>query len=63
MIFTRAEAAAYLGLSIRSLITVERHFGLVGSIPAGKEKLYWKEDLDRAAEKMFGRDMPGKPTS
>lgn len=58
-IFTRAEAAAYLGLkSTRSLHSVERDFGLVGHIPAGREKLYHRDDLDRTAAKMFGKDLP-----
>lgn len=58
-IFTRAEATAYLGLkSTRSLHSVEKDFGLTGHRPAGREKLYHRDDLDRAAEKMFGKDLP-----
>lgn len=65
LIFTRSEAAAYLGLkSTRSLRTVEKEFGLQGHRPAGKEKLYHREELDDAAKKMFGKDLRqsgGKP--
>lgn len=57
-IFTKAEAAAYLGLqSTRSLRAVEKNFHLVGRRPAGREKLYHRDELDAAAKKMFGKDL------
>lgn len=58
-IFTRAEAAAHLGLkSTQSLRTLEKEFGLRGRRPAGKEMLFYVDELDACARKMFGKDQP-----
>lgn len=55
-IFTPAEAVEYLHLDgPDQLETVRREYGLVGFRPVGKGFLYWREDLDKAAERMFGR--------
>lgn len=55
-IFTPGEAAEYLRMeSERSLETAADKFGLVG-FRVGKGLMYWREDLDQCAKRMFGRD-------
>jgi hypothetical protein len=56
-IFTPEEAVEYLHLKDeRELRTLREDFGLVGFPGVGKGFMYWREDLDRAALRWFGRD-------
>jgi hypothetical protein len=61
-IFTPEEAAAYLRLdSERQLENLRENYGLVGFPGVGKSFRYWRDDLDAAAKRMFGRDKAWKP--
>ncbi len=56
-LFTPEEAAAYLHLdSVRGLETCRKDFGLVGFPGVNKSFLYHREDLDRCALRICGRD-------
>lgn len=56
-IFTPDEAAAYLHLdSVRGLETLRREFGLVGHQGVNKAYIYHRDDLDRCALRMCGKD-------
>jgi hypothetical protein len=56
-IFTPDEAADYLHLdSVRGLETCRRDFGLAGYAGINKSFIYHREDLDRCAMRMCGRD-------
>lgn len=56
-LFTSDEAAAYLHLeSDAGLETCRRDFGLIGHRCVNKSFMYWREDLDKCALRMVGRD-------
>jgi hypothetical protein len=57
-IFSSAEAAEYLHLdSERGLQTLRNNFGLIGYLGVNRSYVYWKDDLDACALKLFGRDV------
>lgn len=56
-IFTPEEAAEYLHLdSVRGLDTLRRDYGLVGYSGVNKSFVYHRDDLDRCALRMCGKD-------
>jgi hypothetical protein len=56
LIYTAEEARVYLRLeSVDQLEVYRREYGLTGFRPVGKGYSYWREDLDAAAAKAFGR--------
>lgn len=57
-LFTAEEAAEYLHLeSPRGLETLRQNFGLVGYNGVNRSLLYWREDLDKCALRVVGRDL------
>jgi hypothetical protein len=57
-LFTPEEAAAYLHLdSVRGLETLRKDYGLVGHAGVNKSYLYHREDLDRCALRICGKDV------
>ena len=60
-LFTAEEAIVYLHLDgERALRTLRDDYGLVGHPGVGKGFMYWREDLDRAALRIVGRDREWK---
>lgn len=56
LIYTAEEARVYLRLeSVEQLEVYRREYGLTGFRPVGKGYSYWREDLDAAAAKAYGR--------
>jgi hypothetical protein len=57
-LFTAEEAAAYLRLDcIETLARLRKDFGLVGFTGINKSMVYWREDLDKCALRIVGRDL------
>lgn len=56
-LFTPEEAATYLHLdSERGLETLREKFGLIAHAGINRSFIYWREDLDRVALRIVGRD-------
>lgn len=56
-IYTKEEAVAYLCLSTPEALKKLKAEGLLKGFGGWtKEDLYWREDLDKCARRMFGRD-------
>ncbi len=57
-IFNAQEAAEYMHLESAATLDHLRREKVLAGYMIGKQMMYWREDLDDCAAKMFGRAVP-----